>query len=111
MPFAHEKLHVCQKGLACYRWLVSTEPGRQLRSASDRSVDALATRVLLSIAEGNGRYAELSQETFLDTANAAAAKLAVSLDMGAQRGAWHVEEVAHAKELLLRVGQMTARRG
>jgi four helix bundle protein len=109
--FHHETLDMYRTMLTCYRWLVSTEPGRQLRSASDRSVDALATRVLLSIAEGNGRYAELSQETFLDTANAAAAKLAVSLDMGAQRGAWHVAEVAHAKELLLRVGQMTARKG
>lgn len=109
--FHHETLDMYRTMLTCYRWLVSTEPGRHLRSAWDRGVDALATRILLNIAEGNGRYAELSQETFLDTANAATAKLAVSFDMGAKRGVWHVDEVAHAKELLLKVGQMTARKG
>jgi four helix bundle protein len=111
LVFHHEALDMYRTMLACYRWLVSTEAGRHLRSASERSVDALATRILLSIAEGNGRYAELSQQAFLDTANAAAAKLAVSLDMGSRRGVWHVQDVAHAKELLLRVGQMTARKG
>ena len=76
----------------------------------DRSVDVLATRVVLNIAEGNGRYAGLSQRTFLDTANTAVAKLAVSLDMGVRRNAWTPEEIAAAKPLLERIGQMTARK-
>ena len=109
--FHHETLDMYSTMADCYRWLVSTDAGQHLRTASDRSVDALATRILLSIAEGNGRYAELSRQTFLDTANAAAAKMAVSLDMGVRRGVWHAHEVAQAKDLLLRVGQMTARRG
>ena len=35
----------------------------------------------------------------------------LSRAMAAQRGVWHIQEVVHAKELLLRVGQMTARKG
>ena len=93
-----------------YRWFASTESGRGLSSALGKSIDTLATRALLNIAEGNGRYAELSRENFLDTANAAAAKLAVCLDMGLRQSLWSTQEVDNGKNLLLRVGQMTARK-
>ena len=75
-----------------------------------KSVDTLATRIILNIAESNGRYASLSRQTFLDTANAATAKLAVLLDMGVRRGILDNSEVASGKGLLVRVGQMTARK-
>ncbi len=118
MQFAHEKLSDYQKALEFfytvaidfYRWLVSTTPGRSLNNPFERSVDTLATRVVLNIAESNGRYAELSRQDFLDTANAAAAKLAVALDMGVRRGIWTASDVGTGKSLLVRVAQMTARR-
>ena len=94
--------------LSFYRWLLSTGPGKRLATGFDRSVDILATRVVLNIAEGNGRYAELSRQGFLDTANKAVAKLAVSLDMGGRRHAWTQAQIAEAKPLLERIGQMTA---
>lgn len=108
--FHHETLDMYKVALCFYRWLLSTGPGKRLATGFDRSVDVLATRVVLNIAEGNGRYAELSRQGFLDTANAAVAKLAVSLDMGGRRNAWTHEEIAIAKPLLERIGQMTARK-
>jgi four helix bundle protein len=109
--FHHETLDMYKVALCFYRWLYSTEPGKRLATGFTRSVDALATRVVLNIAEGNGRYAELSQKSFLDTANTATAKLAVSLDMGIRRSVWKHEEITDAKTLLERIGQMTARKG
>ncbi len=108
--FQHETLDMYKVSLCFYRWLLSTEPGKRLASGFDRSVDVLATRVLLNIAEGNGRYAELSRQGFLDTANAAVAKLAVSLDMGVRRKVWTCKSIEKAKPLLVRIGQMTARK-
>ena len=108
--FHHETLDMYRVAISFYRWLISTGPGRHLATGFDRSVDVLATRVVLNIAEGNGRYAELSQQGFLDTANKAVAKLAVSLDMGVRRNAWTHDEIAEAKPLLERIGQMTARK-
>ncbi len=107
--FHHETLDMYKVALCFYRWFLSTGPGKRLASGFDRSIDVLATRVVLNIAEGNGRYAELSRQGFLDTANASVAKLAVSLDMGVRRNAWTHEEIATAKPLLERIGQMTAR--
>jgi four helix bundle protein len=109
--FHHENLDMYIVALDFYRWLLRTEPGRRLGSAFEKSIDTLATRVVLNIAEGNGRYSELSRETFLDTANAAAAKLAASLDMGMRRGLWGIREAGDGKCLLVRVGQMTAKKG
>jgi len=109
--FHHETLDRYTVMLSFYRWFVSTGSGKSLSSSFERSADTLATRILLNIAEGNGRYAELSRQNFLDIANAAAAKLAVCLDMGVRRGVWNEKEVEDAKQLLLRVGQMTARKG
>jgi len=49
-------------------------------------------------------------DIFLDTANAAAAKLAVLLDMSVRRGILDKPEADSGKGLLVRVGQMTARK-
>jgi len=108
--FHHEKLDRYTVALDFYRWLVSTTPGRGLNDPFERSVDTLATRMVLNIAESNGRYAELSRQDFLDTANAAAAKLAVALDMGVRRRIWTAADAGTGKSLLVRVAQMTARK-
>jgi four helix bundle protein len=108
--FHHENLDMYRVSLDFYRWFISTEPGKTLSSAFEKSCDTLATRMVLNIAEGNGRYAELSRQTFLETANASAAKLATCLDMGLLRGGWRAPAVELGKHLLLRIGQMTARK-
>ncbi|MFC1453426.1 four helix bundle protein [Verrucomicrobiota bacterium] len=108
--FYHETMDRYVVALDFYRWFVSTGLGTRGHTAFEKSADTLATRMLLNIAESNGRYAALSRQTFLDTANAAAAKLAVLLDMGVRRGVLDKPEVERGKGLLVRVGQMTARK-
>jgi len=108
--FYHETMDRYIVALDFYRWFIATAASHHLPAAYEKSADTLATRVVLNIAESNGRYAALSRQTFLDTANAAAAKLAVLLDMGVLRGILDKSEVAPGKGLLVRVGQMTARK-
>ncbi len=108
--FYHETMDRYIVALDFYRWFLATGAGRSRPAAFVKSADTLATRIVLNIAESNGRYASLSRQTFLDTANAAAARLAVLLDMGVRRGILEESEVQTGKGLLVRVGQMTARK-
>ncbi len=108
--FYHETMDRYIVTLEFYRWLIATVATQRPPVAYAKAADTLATRILLNIAESNGRYASLSRQTFLDTANAATAKLAVLLDMGVRRGIMAQPEVATGKGLLVRVGQMTARK-
>ncbi len=108
--FYHETMDRYVVALDFYRWFIATAASDRPPSPYVRSADTLVTRIVLNIAESNGRYAALSRQTFLDTANAASAKLAVLLDMGVRRGILGKSEVASGKGLLVRVGQMTARK-
>ena len=108
--FYHETMDQYVVALDFYRWSVARGSGHRRHDAFEKSVDTLATRMVLNIAESNGRYASLSRQTFLDTANAAAAKLAVLLDMGVRRGMLDKSGVESGKGLLVRIGQMTARK-
>jgi four helix bundle protein len=108
--FHHETMDRYIVALEFYRWFIATGSGHRRPAAYEKSADTLATRMVLNIAESNGRYASLSRQTFLDTANAAAAKLAVLLDMGVRRGILDKPEIESGKGLLIRVGQMTARK-
>ncbi len=108
--FYHETMDRYIVALEFYRWFIATGATHRQPDAYEKSADTLATRILLNIAESNGRYASLSRQTFLDTANAATAKLAVLLDMAVRRGILGITEAESGKELLLRVGQMTVRK-
>ena len=65
MAFHHENLDMYNVSLDFYRWFVATEAGRGLNSAFEKSCDTLATRMVLNVAEGNGRYAELLRQSYL----------------------------------------------
>lgn len=108
--FFHETMDRYMVALDFYRWFIAMGAGHRHPAAYEKSADTLATRMVLNIAESNGRYASLSRQSFLDTANAAASKLAVLLDMGVRRGILDKPEVEPGKGLLVRVGQMTARK-
>jgi hypothetical protein len=61
---------------------------------------------VLNIAEGNGRYAELDHQRFLQIAQSAAVKGAVYLDLGVERGLLGGKEAAVGKEMLSRITAM-----
>ena len=50
-----------------------------------RPATAGVTSILLNIAEGNGRYAELDHRRFLDIAEGSAVKVAAYLDLAVQK--------------------------
>jgi four helix bundle protein len=72
-----------------------------------RDIDETATSMVLNIAEGNGRFAELDHRRFLGISNRATIRLAVLLDIGAARGRWTSDKFLNVKSLIERVANMT----
>ena len=108
--FHHEDLDVYRLALGFHRWLVAHGSGHPVAGRLGRKLDRFATSIVLNVAEGNGRFSVLEQGGFLDVANAAAARAAAFLDVGVMKRLWSEGDVADAKTMLVRIGQMTARR-
>jgi four helix bundle protein len=104
--FHHERLDVYQVALKALRCL-DLEALREAPVKVFRKYDEPATSMLLNIAEGNGRYAQLDHCRFLGIANRGSNRLAVLLDVGVCKGLWRADEILEAKALLERVANMT----
>jgi four helix bundle protein len=104
--FAHERLEVYQLSLQFVGWFHAQPAGAALSSRLFRQLDKLGTSVVLNIAEGNGRYQEADQRTFLDTAGAATAKAAAYLDLCCRSGELDQGQRDRGIELLGRVALM-----
>lgn len=107
--FHHETLDVYRVALEVMRWINQLPGGQDLPSRFHRQVDEGATSVLLNIAEGNGRYSELDHRRFLDTACAAAVKVAAGLDLAARRAVLEMGVCERGKVLLERTVAMLSR--
>lgn len=105
--FHHENLDVYRVALKMIANLAEKELIDQISNPLFRKIDTSATCIVLNIAEGNGRYAELDHKRFIRIANQAAVKLAALLDYCAVRELKGNIEFSDAKELLERVAQMT----
>jgi four helix bundle protein len=99
-------LDVYRAALGFMEWFAFGPRGDGLSDPMVRQIDESGTSVVLNIAEGNGRYAELDHHRFLHIANSAAVKAAVYLDLCGKRGLWTVREIASGKAILLRVNDM-----
>jgi four helix bundle protein len=108
--FHHESLSSYQFALRFYRWFLTQDTAQSLAGPFERRIDKFATRILLNVAEGNGRFSVLDQRNFLDIANSAAAKAAAYLDIGIQKGIWSKEDISEPKTMLVRIGRITARK-
>ncbi len=106
--FYHERLDVYQAGLSFMGWFVSLAPAQELTPAF-RPVDKAATSIVLNIAEGNGRYANLDHHRFLEIAQSSAVKAAAYVDLCVVRKLLGQTDVTSGKELLRRIGAMLAR--
>ena len=73
-----------------------------------RQLDEAGTSLVLNIAAGNGRYAELDHHRFLEIAQSAAVKGAVYLDLGVERAWLAKTEASAGKEMLRRISAMVA---
>jgi len=79
---------------------------RQHLLASPNGLMKLLQSLVLNIAEGNGRYAELDQAKFLDIAESAAVKLAAFLDLCVKKSAMTTKDCVLGKALLGRIEAM-----
>src|SRR5207248_1438253 len=82
--FHHERLDVYHAALRFVEWFVAQPGAKELSNRLFRQIDESATSVVLNIAEGNGRYAELDHRRFLQIADSAAVKAAIYLDLGVE---------------------------
>jgi four helix bundle protein len=106
--FHHEGLEVYQVALGFMEWLVSQPAAKELSNRLFRQLDEAGTSVVLNIAEGNGRYAELDHHRFLQIAQCAAVKGAVYLDLGVERALLAEAEASAGKEMLRRISALVA---
>ena len=101
--FNHEKLDVYQVSLSFIRWFTTETVTSELSARSFRQLDEAATSLVLNVAEGNGRYAELDHRRFLGIAEMSAVKAAAYLDVLTKRNRLALGE---GKKLLGRVVAM-----
>jgi four helix bundle protein len=102
--FHHERLEVYQKALSCMEWFAAE--GEELSAHSFRRMDEVVTSLILNIAEGNGRYAELDRQRFWKIAESAAVKVAVYLDLCVGKGVFPKEAVGAPKDTLREINRM-----
>lgn len=91
------------------RWLASLPDAKELSNRLLLQLDEAGTSVVLNIAEGNGRYAELDHRRFLQIAQSSAVKGAVYLDLCLQRALMDEAEATSGKEFLRRISDMPGR--
>ena len=106
--FHHEGLEVYRMALNFMEWFASQPEAKTLSNRLFRQMDEAGTSVVLNIAEGNGRYAELDHLRFLQIAQHAAVKLAVYLDLSVERAFLAEKEAEAGKEMLGRISAMVA---
>ena len=104
--FHYEGLEVYRAALGFMEWLVSRPEAKALSKRLFRQIDEAGTSVVLNIAEGNGRYAELDHHHFLQIAQSAAVKGAVYLDLAVERALLVETEATTGKEILRRISAM-----
>ncbi|HEY5910634.1 MAG TPA: four helix bundle protein [Verrucomicrobiae bacterium] len=104
--FHHESLEVYRTALAFMDWFVSLTRTKELSNRLVRQVDEAGTSIVLNIAEGNGRYAELDHHRFAQIAQSAAVNAAVLLDLCLEQGLLEREETDAGKDKLHRIAVM-----
>ena len=108
LTFHHEELEVYQTALDFIGWFVVKAGHDGLTHRLLRRLDEAATCVVLNIAEGNGRYSELDQRRFLETADSGAIKAAVCIDLCVKEGIWKETKASEGKTYLERVSILLA---
>jgi four helix bundle protein len=106
--FHHESLDVYRAALSFMEWFASRGEVKAVSNRLFRQLDEAGTCIVLNIAEGNGRYAELDHHRFLEIAQSAAVKCSVYLDLAVTRALLPDTEAIAGKEILGRISAMVA---
>lgn len=106
--FHHENLEVYRRALQFMNWLVVVTEAVDLPNRLFRQIDETATSIVLNVAEGNGRFADLDHRRFLQMAQSAATKAGVCIDLCVQRVSLARRDVDVGKRLLHEISAMLA---
>jgi len=98
--FEHERLEVYQLGLRFVGWVDVGAPEHEVGVRRSRKLDALATSIVLNIAEGNGRSEDSDHRNFLDIAHRAAIKAALQLDLVGVKARTVSADLEEGKQML-----------
>jgi four helix bundle protein len=105
--FHHERLDAYQLALKVIRELALAQLVERLSRGAYRRIDEPATSMVLNIAEGNGRFAHMDHQRFLQIANRATTKLAARLEIIALQGLLEPAAKDRIKAVLVRVDATT----
>jgi len=98
--FDHERLEVYQSGLGLVGWVNADGREAEMGVRRWRKVDALATSIVLNIAEGNGRSQTSDHRSFLDIAHRSALKAALQLDLAGVKTSRPLTDLDEGKVIL-----------
>lgn len=105
--FHHERLDAYQLALKVVKELALAHLVDRLSRGAYRRIDEPATSIVLNIAEGNGRFAHMDHQRFLQIANRATTKLAARLEIIALQGLLEPATKDSIKAVLVRVDATT----
>ena len=106
--FHHEDLQVYRLSLDVVRWMSRCGLADILAVQAYRKLDAMATSIVLNVAEGNGRFSDADQARFLEQAHRSAARMAARLDLLERAGMPESIETQEPKGVLLSIARMTS---
>jgi four helix bundle protein len=104
--FDHEKLDVYREAIAFCGWVGELLAQISSKAPAKDQLDRASTSIPLNVAEGNGKFSAPDRSRFLEIARGSALECAACLDVLVARKLADDEQVAPAKEQLVRVVQM-----
>jgi len=104
--FDHEKLDVYQEAIAFCGWVGDLINSISVKAAAKDQLDRASTSIPLNIAEGNGKFSSADRARFFEIARGSALECAACLDVLVARKFAKQEDIATAKEQLVKIVQM-----
>ena len=104
--FDHEKLEVYRESIAFCGWVGEFLETVSGKTAAKDQLDRASTSIPLNIAEGNGKFSARDRARFLEMARGSALECAACFDVLVVRKLAVEDQIATAKEQLVRIVQM-----
>ena len=104
--FDHEKLDVYREAINFCAWVDKLFVAISAKAAAKDQLDRASTSIPLNIAERNGKFSPNDRARFFEIARGSALESAAALDVVVARGFATPEEIASAKDNLVRIVEM-----
>lgn len=104
--FDHEKLEVYQQAISFCGWVGEFLNSVSSKAAAKDQLDRASTSIPLNVAEANGKFSNADQSRFLEIGRGSALECAACLDVLVARNLVTADQVAPAKDQLVKVVKM-----